>query len=249
MSELKKTESLGHSFGAEQVSQGQREKKIRHVFQVVAPRYDLMNDFMSFGIHRLWKSYLINRFKSFSESLLVVDLAGGTGDIAKGITQVSKHQHQVIIVDPSLEMMQQGRNRHQIDCVAGTGEQLPFPDNSVDAVTISFGIRNMTHMPSALGEIFRILKPGGVFFCLEFSKPALFIRPFYQLYNRFVIPRLGALVAGQPAAYQYLIESIQRFPDQMEMKQLFEDSGFATVDIHNLSFGIACVHSGFKTAQ
>ena len=237
-----KSDSLGESFGSQQVSKREREEKIRHVFQVVAPRYDLMNDFMSFGIHRLWKSYLINRFAK-QENLLVIDLAGGTGDIATGI---AKKNHRVIIVDPSLEMMNSGRKKHQINCVAGTGEQLPFADNSIDAITISFGIRNMTNMQAALKEIYRVLKPQGIFHCLEFSKPAAIIRPFYSLYNRFVIPRLGALVAGQPSAYQYLIESIQRFPDQREMQNLFEQAGFEQVDFRNLSFGIACVHSGYK---
>jgi len=246
MADSRESESLGqslqHSFGAQDVSSSERESKIRHVFKVVAPRYDLMNDFMSFGIHRLWKLYLINRFNE-QNNLLVVDLAGGTGDIASGI---AKRNHQVVIIDPSVEMMQAGQKKHQLACIAGVGEQLPIPDNSVDAVTISFGIRNTTDMQAALKDIYRVLKPQGVFYCLEFSKPAALIRPFYNLYNRFVIPRLGALVAGQPAAYQYLIESIQRFPDQQEMKRLFEQVGFEQVGIHNLSFGIACVHSGYK---
>jgi len=242
MDEPNKSEALEESFGAQKVSPVERERKIRHVFKVVAPRYDLMNDFMSFGIHRLWKAYLINRF-NISEQLVVLDLAGGTGDIALGI---AKKQHQVMILDPSLEMMQEGKRRHQITSIAGVGEQLPLPDNSVDAVTISFGIRNMTNMQKAMAEIYRVLKPQGVFYCLEFSKPMALIRPFYNLYNRFVIPRLGALVAGQPSAYQYLIESIRRFPDQQEMKALIHQAGFERVDIRNLSFGIACVHSGFK---
>ena len=132
--------------------------------------------------------------------------------------------------------------------IAAIGETLPFADSSIDKLTISFGIRNMTSMSDALKEIHRVLKPGGQYYCLEFSRPMMPIRPFYNLYNQYVIPRLGAMVAGQPEAYQYLIESIRRFPDQEEMKSLIEEAGFSKVTYRNLFFGIACIHIGTNEA-
>lgn len=241
----KKSDQLAKSFGSQDVSQDQREEKIRTVFQSVAKRYDLMNDVMSFGIHRIWKKKLINIFSDTKQPLQIIDLAGGTGDIARG---VSFFHHHVTLVDPSLNMMNVGREKSQkpICYLVGTGEQIPIKDNSVDALTISFGIRNMTDIKRCIKDIYRVLRPGGSFYCLEFSKPAFFIRPFYALHNRYIIPRLGAMIAKQPVAYQYLIESIRRFPDQIEMKQLFENAGFEQVSYENLTFGIACIHHGKK---
>ncbi len=231
---------LDNTFGQQRVSQQQREAKIRRVFQLVAPRYDLMNDFMSFATHRIWKRFFVN-YINFSSTDVIVDLAGGTGDIARKLLQKGAN---VIVVDPSLEMMQAGVQAHrvQVTNIAATGEQLPFADNSIDKLTISFGIRNMTSMADALKEIHRVLKPEGCYYCLEFSRPMMPIRPFYNLYNQYIIPRLGALVAGQPEAYQYLIESIRRFPDQQEMKTLLQEAGFSKVSYRNLFFGIACIH-------
>ncbi len=235
---------LDNTFGQQSVSQTERSHKIRRVFQLVAPRYDLMNDFMSFGTHRLWKHFFVNNIK-FKPTDIIVDLAGGTGDIAR---KLEAKGATVIVVDPSMEMMQEGTKSHTIalNNVAALGEQLPFADNSIDKLTISFGIRNMTRMSNALKEIHRVLKPKGQYYCLEFSRPIALIRPFYTLYNRYVIPRLGALVAGQPEAYQYLIESIQRFPAQEEMKALIEEAGFSNVTYQNLFFGIACIHIAHK---
>ncbi len=233
---------LDNTFGQQTVSQDERSKKIRRVFQLVAPRYDLMNDFMSFGTHRIWKHFFVN-YIPFKSSDVIVDLAGGTGDIAR---KLAKKGANVIVVDPSIEMMQEGEksNTLQVTNVSAIGERLPFADDSIDKVTISFGIRNMTSMSDALTEIHRILKPGGQYYCLEFSRPMMPIRPFYNLYNQHVIPRLGAMVAGQPEAYQYLIESIKRFPHQEEMKSLIKDAGFSKVTYRNLFFGIACIHIG-----
>lgn len=232
------------TFGHQSVSQEERSKKIRRVFQLVAPRYDLMNDFMSFGTHRLWKYQFVNLI-NFKASDIIIDLAGGTGDIARKLRQKGAN---VCVVDPSVEMMLQGKKSKtlQVNNIAALGEQLPLADASVDKVTISFGIRNMTNMRNALNDIYRVLKPGGQYYCLEFSRPMMPIRPFYNLYNKYVIPRLGSLVAGQPEAYQYLIESIQRFPDQKEMKSLLEETGFSQVTYKNLFFGIACIHIGCK---
>jgi len=233
---------LDNTFGQQTVSQDERSKKIRRVFQLVAPRYDLMNDFMSFGTHRIWKHFFVN-YIPFKSTDIIVDLAGGTGDIAR---KLIKKGANVIVVDPGIEMMHEGKktNSLQVSNIAAIGECLPFPDASIDILTISFGIRNMTSMSDALKEINRVLKPGGRYYCLEFSRPMMPIRPFYNLYNQYVIPRLGAMVAGQPEAYQYLIESIKRFPHQEEMKSLIEDAGFSKVTYRNLFFGIACIHIG-----
>lgn len=237
-------EPLSQSFGYRQVETGERERLIRHVFRSVAGRYDLMNDFMSFGIHRLWKRRFV-REAAASEGQVIVDLAGGTGDVARALAGPGR---KVYIVDPSPEMMGEGRRKglDGVECIAGKGESIPLPDGSVDTVTIAFGIRNTTRMDVALREIRRVLKPGGRFLCLEFSKPWAPIRPFYNLYSFLVIPRLGALVARQPSAYTYLIESIRRFPDQEEMKAMIEEAGMAEVQYRNLSFGIACIHTGIR---
>ena len=236
---------MDNSFGFESVSSDDRKKRIRHVFEVVATRYDLMNDFMSFGIHRLWKKRLL-KLAAPKAGQRIVDLAGGTGDIARGMAAADRT---VIIVDPSLAMMNVGRTRgmEHVACLGGSGEAIPLEDNSVDTLTIAFGIRNMTHMQKALEEITRVLKPGGCYLCLEFSKPMALLRPFYNLYSYLVIPRLGAMVARQPAAYTYLIESIRRFPDQQETVQMMERAGLTDVKYKNLSFGIACLHTGTKS--
>lgn len=242
-------DKLTHTFGHQTVTETEREKNIRQVFKLVAPRYDLMNDFMSFGIHRIWKRIFVNQI-SFKPGDTIVDLAGGTGDIAR---KLANRGGTVTIVDPGVEMMITGRENFKmsgdhppIQYLAAVGESLPFADHSIDIITISFGIRNMTRMSAALKEINRVLKPGGQFQCLEFSRPTALIRPFYSWYNTHIIPRLGAMVAGQPEAYQYLIESIQRFPDQQEMKSLIEEAGFKQVSYANLFLGIACIHQGIK---
>jgi len=235
---------MDNSFGFESVSSDDRKKRIRHVFEVVATRYDLMNDFMSFGIHRLWKKRLL-KLAAPKTGQRIVDLAGGTGDIARGMAAADRT---VIIIDPSLAMMNVGRTRglEDVTCLGGSGEAIPLEDNSVDTLTIAFGIRNMTHMQKALEEITRVLKPGGRYLCLEFSKPMALLRPFYNLYSYLVIPRLGAMVARQPAAYTYLIESIRRFPDQQETVEMMEKAGLSDVKYKNLSLGIACLHTGTK---
>lgn len=236
--------SLEETFGFHRVDTSKRAQLIREVFDKVAPRYDLMNDFMSFGIHRLWKRSLA-RAATPIEGQTLVDLAGGTGDIAcrlsgKGLT--------VILADQSMAMMNAGRHRlpEQTNLVACNGESMALADNSVDTLTIAFGIRNMTRMDKALQEIVRVLKPGGRILCLEFSKPHALIKPFYDLYSFIVIPRLGALVARQPSAYTYLIESIRRFPDQEEMKSLMQHAGLVDVSYRNFSLGIACLHTASK---
>jgi demethylmenaquinone methyltransferase/2-methoxy-6-polyprenyl-1,4-benzoquinol methylase len=238
---------LSRSFGYENVEPAERERRIRRVFDTVAPRYDLMNDLMSMGTHRLWKRTFA-RMAAPRPGQVIIDLAGGTGDIA---ALMAAPDRSVFVCDPSLRMMEAGRarGRAQIGWVAGTGERLPFADDSIDTLTISFGIRNVTDMPAALREIRRVLKPGGRFLCLEFSKAWAPIRPFYNLFSFIVIPRLGAWVARAPEAYGYLVESIRRFPDQQAMKALIEQAGFGDVRYRNLTFGIACIHVGTKPTR
>ena len=240
-------EDLKHSFGYQQVGPEQRQQHIRAVFNAVAPRYDLMNDFMSFGVHRLWKRSLAKHARAESGQI-IVDLAGGTGDVARLLTGPDRT---LVIIDPSLAMMRAGEHKGPEDMIrlGGSGEALPIADNSVDTLTVAFGIRNMTDMDSALKEIHRVLKPGGRCLCLEFSKPLALIRPFYNLYSFLVIPRLGAWVAREPVAYTYLVESIRRFPDQEEMKMRMEHAGFEQVRYRNYSLGIACLHTGSKALE
>ena len=238
--------TLDGSFGKLSVTAAERRRRISAVFKGVAPRYDLMNDLMSFGIHRLWKRKLAARVADVSGTEVVaVDLAGGTGDVAR---LLAKGQRQVVVCDPSLAMMMVGRMRGRGDLtwLAGEAEKLPFADASVDLLTVAFGLRNATHLALALREIRRVLKPGARFVCLEFSRPAAWLAPFYDLYSFLVIPRLGALVAREPLAYQYLVESIRRFPDQAEFAGLMEQSGFGAVYWEDLSFGIACLHIGTR---
>jgi demethylmenaquinone methyltransferase / 2-methoxy-6-polyprenyl-1,4-benzoquinol methylase len=235
--------AIDQSFGRQRVGGDERRQRIREVFQAVAPRYDLMNDLMSFGIHRLWKRTLRQRCGDIAG--LTVDVAGGTGDVAR---LLARNDRQVLVCDPSLPMMVAGRcsTDNRLAWLAGEAEALPFADDSIDLLTISFGLRNATRLGAALTEIHRVLKPGGRFVCLEFSRPHGWLAPFYDLYSWAVIPRLGATVARAPVAYQYLIESIRRFPDQRELAAMLSSAGFADVRWENLSFGIACLHSGGK---
>jgi len=235
---------LSRTFGKQSVDEQERERRIRRVFEAVAARYDLMNDLMSMGIHRLWKRSLV-RMAAPAPGQCIVDLAGGTGDVAALMAAADR---QVTVCDPSQAMMQVGRARGHlhVQWLEGTGENMPLPPASVDTVTIAFGIRNVTRIEDALVEVLRVLKPGGRFLCLEFSTPHALVRPFYNLFSFTVIPRLGAWIAQAPEAYSYLVESIRRFPDQRAFKAMIEQAGFADVSYRNLSFGIACIHSGTR---
>ena len=231
-------------FGDFTVENEERRQRIRRVFNTVAPRYDLMNDLMSFGIHRLWKRRMAAHCAGIRGT--VVDLAGGTGDVARLLVSPERS---LTVCDPSLPMMQAGRARHPamdggLRWLAGEAERLPLANASVDLLTVAFGLRNATRLKDALAEIHRVLKPGGRFVCLEFSRPAPWLAPAYDLYSRLVIPRLGAAVAGAPEAYRYLVESIRRFPDQREFAALIAGTGFECVHWENLSFGIASLHFG-----
>ncbi|MBA4176306.1 MAG: bifunctional demethylmenaquinone methyltransferase/2-methoxy-6-polyprenyl-1,4-benzoquinol methylase [Leptothrix sp. (in: Bacteria)] len=238
---------LSRSFGKQTVDEIEREQRIRRVFEAVAARYDLMNDLMSMGIHRLWKRSFV-KLAAPRDGQFIVDLAGGTGDVAALMAGPGRR---VAVCDPSLPMMQVGQARGHagVEWLEGTGEAIPLPAASVDTLTIAFGIRNVTRIEDALREIHRVLKPGGRFLCLEFSTPYAPVRPFYNLFSFTVIPRLGAWIAKSPEAYTYLVESIRRFPDQRSFQRLIEQAGFVSVSYRNLSFGIACIHAGTRPAE
>ena len=235
--------ALDESFGRRQVANAERRSLIRQVFATVAPRYDLMNDLMSFGIHRLWKRTLAKRCAGLHG--IVVDLAGGTGDVARLLDGCGRR---ITVCDPSLQMMQAGRRAadQRIRWLGGEAEALPFGDNSVDLLTIAFGIRNVTQISAALNEIHRVLAPGGRFVCLEFSRPHAWLAPFYDFFSWQVIPRLGAAVAGEPLAYRYLVESIRRFPDREAFAAIMHEAGFARVEATPYSGGIVAIHSGWR---
>lgn len=223
----------------------ERRRRIRAVFESIASRYDRMNDLMSFGIHRLWKRRLAREARPARG--IAVDLAGGTGDVARLLA--ARGHPLVLVCDPALPMMAEGRRRSAqagIVWVAGEGERMPIADEKAEVVTLAFGLRNMTRPDAALGEAFRILKPGGSLLCLEFSRPAAWIKPFYDLHSFLIIPFLGWVVAGNEDAYRYLVESIRKFPDQETTKAMMERAGFAPVTYANLFFGIACLHRAVR---
>jgi demethylmenaquinone methyltransferase/2-methoxy-6-polyprenyl-1,4-benzoquinol methylase len=245
--------ALARSFGFEEIEPEQKGARVRAVFDRVARRYDLMNDLMSAGVHRLWKEALLD-WLAPRKGTLHLDLAGGTGDIAFRLLDRVEREARVVVVDINAEMIQVGRDRAldrgligEIAWVVGDAMALPLADRSIDACTIAFGIRNVTHIDKALAEIFRVLKPGGRFLCLEFSRLSLApLEPLYDAWSMRVIPQLGRLVAGDAESYRYLVESIRRFPDQRAFAQLVERAGFARVKVRNLSAGIAAIHSGWR---
>jgi demethylmenaquinone methyltransferase/2-methoxy-6-polyprenyl-1,4-benzoquinol methylase len=235
---------LSRSFGNQVVDEAERERRIRLTFAAVARRYDLINDLLSFGIHRLWKRRLA-ALTAPAAGQHIVDLAGGTGDVAALMAGADRR---VTVIDPSEPMMQVGRERGRphLEWQLGAAERLPLPDASIDTLTIAFGIRNVTRIDLALAEVLRVLKPGGRFLCLEFSTPVRWLRPMYQWFSFAVIPRLGGWIAGSPQAYTYLVESIRRFPDQRSFAELLTRNGLAEVHFHDLSAGIACIHVGTR---
>jgi len=228
-------------FEIDESSQNKHQREVRDMFDVVAPRYDLMNDVMSMGIHRLWKRKCVTLLApKYGET--IVDLAGGTGDLANVFC---KHGAKAIVCDPCVGMMSAtNHTKNAIEWVAGYGETLPFADQSVDALSIAFGLRNTSNPKQALAEIQRVLKPGGRFLCLEFSTAAPWLKPLYDAYSHHIIPQLGSFIAGEKEAYSYLVQSIRDFPDQSSLASMMVDVGFKNVSYKNLSFGIAAIHMG-----
>ena len=240
-------------FGFRRVPEEEKAPLVRDVFDRVATRYDLMNDLMSAGIHRLWKADLVAWLKPRAGQLLV-DVAGGTGDIARRVLPALGGTGGAIVCDVNESMIQVGRSRalddgilSGIEFLCGDAEQLPFADRSFDLYTIAFGIRNVTRLERALAEARRVLRPGGRFMCLEFT-PAVtpLLKPLYDAYSFRVLPLLGQIVAGDRDAYTYLAESIRRFPAQQELAAMMAAAGFEQVSFRNLSGGIAALHSGWR---
>ena len=237
-------------FGFESVSEQDKARRVRSVFDSVAPKYDAMNDLMSMGLHRAWKAYAV-LVANVKPGQRVLDIAGGTGDLALAFASRVGSTGQVVHTDINETMLREGRDRLIdagvcIPTLVCDAERLPFADAGFDLVTVAFGLRNMTHKDDALREMHRVLKPGGKLLVLEFSKVA---KPFEQLYDWYsfkVLPRLGKLVANDSASYQYLAESIRMHPDQQELKTLMHKGGFGHVDVHNMTGGVAALHVAIK---
>jgi len=240
-------------FGYRQVPLHDKAKLVRGVFDSVASKYDLMNDLMSLGIHRLWKRITLAR-TGLRPGMRALDLAGGTGDLSAGMLHQVGRSGLVVLSDINAEMLTRGRDRLINDGASGeaqsalvNAETIPFADNSFDAVTISFGLRNVTDKDKALSEMLRVLKPGGRALVLEFSKPRHEItQKIYDLYSFKALPLMGKLVAKDEASYQYLAESIRMHPDQDTLKGMMENAGFMHCDYLNMSDGIVALHWGFK---
>ncbi|MBF0309905.1 MAG: bifunctional demethylmenaquinone methyltransferase/2-methoxy-6-polyprenyl-1,4-benzoquinol methylase UbiE [Magnetococcales bacterium] len=241
------------SFGFKEIPITDKVREVKRIFDTVADRYDLMNDLMSLGIHRLWKDQAIRTLRP-GKGWRVLDVAAGTGDLAQRIHPRIGETGRILLYDINYRMLETGRDRltnegllSGLDWVQGDAESLPFPDNSFHGVTIGFGIRNVTRIETAFREMFRVLRPGGRLMCLEFSRMAIpALRPLYDTYSFRLLPQIGHWVAGDRDAYQYLVESIRRFPDQETLKALLERCGFFGVRYSNLSGGIAAIHLAHK---
>ena len=241
-------------FGYEDIPRGDKQARVGAVFDSVVERYDLMNDVMSLGAHRLWKRFTLE-LCGLRPGQRVLDLAGGTGDLALGAARRVIPGGGVVLADINAAMLRRGRDRmidaglvDGVDAVQANAEALPFADNSFDCITIGFGLRNVTDKPQALAEMRRALRPGGRVCVLEFSRPLCApLEQAYDFYSFRVLPRLGEWIARDRASYQYLAESIRRHPDQQQLRHMMlDDGGFDEVEVHNLSGGIVALHRAFK---
>jgi demethylmenaquinone methyltransferase/2-methoxy-6-polyprenyl-1,4-benzoquinol methylase len=234
-------------FGFQEVELNKKEGLVQGVFSKVAQKYDLMNDIMSFGMHHSWKDELITELMPFAGSTLL-DVAGGTGDIAQRFLKSGGGE--VIVCDLNKEMLEEGKKKYPgptIKWVHGNAQSLPFADDSFDYYTISFGIRNVSEIDKALQEAYRVLKPGGKFVCLELSNVANpLLRRFYDFYSFKIIPFIGGKITGDSGSYQYLVESVRRFPKALQFAKMIEDAGFDLVSFRKMAFGVVALHSGFK---
>lgn len=239
-------------FGYKTVAADDKAGMVRGVFDSVASRYDVMNDLMSAGLHRIWKRYTVDQ-AGLRRGNVVLDLAGGTGDLARVFSkQVGKEGH-VVLADINAAMLQQGRARLVDAGVAGNvsitqvdAQHLPFDSNTFDCITIAFGLRNVTDKDAALRSMYRVLKPGGKVMVLEFSRPSEAIKPAYDLYSFKVLPALGKVIADDADSYQYLAESIRMHPDQETLKDMMQQAKFERCRFHNLAAGIVALHIGYK---
>jgi demethylmenaquinone methyltransferase / 2-methoxy-6-polyprenyl-1,4-benzoquinol methylase len=240
----------GTHFGFESVDERDKARRVRGVFDSVAPRYDLMNDLMSLGLHRAWKAYTV-MVANLRPGDQVLDIAGGTGDLALAFAKKVGPTGRVVHTDINEAMLRTGRDRLidtgvSLPTIVCDAEKLPFATASFDLVSVAFGLRNMTHKDIALAEMNRVLKPRGKLLVLEFSKVAKPLEKAYDWYSFNVLPQLGKLVAGDDASYRYLAESIRMHPGQAELKALMKNGGFGHVDYHNLTGGIVALHVGIK---
>ena len=237
-------------FGFEPVDEHDKARRVRSVFDSVAPKYDVMNDLMSMGLHRAWKAYTV-LVANVREGQQVLDIAGGTGDLALAFAPKVGPGGRVVHTDINEAMLREGRNRLldagvSLPTLVCDAEHLPFADAGFDVVTVAFGLRNMTHKDQALREMNRVLKPGGKLLVLEFSRVAKPLEKIYDWYSFKVLPRIGKLVANDDASYRYLAESIRMHPGQEELKTLMRNTGFGHVDYHNLSGGVVALHVGIR---
>ena len=240
-------------FGYQTVPEAEKAGRVHGVFSSVASKYDVMNDAMSLGIHRLWKDAMLD-WLAPRPGMDLLDVAGGTGDISFRFLKRTSGRGRATVLDMTESMLVEGRQRAEateyadrLAWVTGDAMALPFPDASFDAYTISFGIRNVTRIPDAIAEAFRVLRPGGRFMVLEFSHiPNDMLQKLYDLYSFNVIPPMGKAIAGDRDSYQYLVESIRRFPDQDAFAEMIRAGGFEQVKYRNMSMGIAALHSGWK---
>ncbi len=241
-------------FGFETVAADEKAGKVMEVFSSVAYKYDIMNDAMSGGMHRLWKRAFLAK-AVLPKGGIGLDVAAGSGDIAIGLIRKTNREARVVLTDLNGPMLQEGARRTLdegmlpglADCIQSDGTKLPFADNSFDLVTIAFGIRNFVDVPAGLAEFYRVLKPGGQFMCLEFSKPVIpLLDTVYDAYSFNVIPAMGEMITGDRDSYQYLVESIRRFPDQKRFEKWIKGAGFALVRHDNMTGGVVAMHRGYK---
>ncbi|MDX2164656.1 MAG: bifunctional demethylmenaquinone methyltransferase/2-methoxy-6-polyprenyl-1,4-benzoquinol methylase UbiE [Gammaproteobacteria bacterium] len=245
-------DSITH-FGFQEIPAQEKAQRVADVFHTVASRYDLMNDLMSFGLHRLWKNYTLNK-SLVHKGHNVLDIAGGTGDLTQGFSKKVGNTGAVYLADINDSMLHMGRNKlidlgftDNIHYVQANAEKLPFKKNYFDCVSISFGLRNVTDKEKALKSMYETLKPGGILLVLEFSKPVLpLIEKLYDQYSFHVVPKLGELITGSKDSYQYLVESIRKHPDQESLKNMILEAGFENCEYFNLTGGIVCLHRGVK---
>ena len=237
-------------FGFEQVPEADKARRVRGVFDAVAGKYDLMNDLMSFGLHRIWKAYTVAVAQA-REGDRVLDIAAGTGDLTRAFARRVGPRGLVLHTDINEAMLRRGRERLLdegvlVPSVLADAQALPLPDACMDVVSVAFGLRNMTDKAAALAEMGRVLKPGGRLLVLEFSKVAAPLAPAYDWYSFNVLPKLGQWIAGDSASYRYLAESIRMHPDQAALKSMMKDAGFGHVDVHDLAAGVVVLHVGVR---